>query len=388
MNVWLLTNTPSPYQVELLSAISRRGECRLGVRFMRQSHRGQLWQPGRIPAFDWKVPAGIGPAAWSDAFRFLPSAVVECLAGRSDLYVLSGHYTSLTFVACALALALRRKPWVLWLEQPWPEDYRPAWTRSVSARSSLARAVRRRILAWLLRGARRVFCIGTAAADAYRARGADPAKLVCMPYCCDTTRYDKTDEAAVRRVRERYGLDGKTVFLFSGQLIERKGVDVLIRAFAELAATHPNVALLLLGEGPQRPALEASVPAACRDLVRFAGHVPQADLPAHFHAAHVFVLPSRHDGWGVVVNEACAAGLPVIATGAVGAARDLVVDGRNGFVVPRDDAAQLGAKMSWFADHPDDIARFGAESRRMGSALSLENGARTFCENARQAIFQ
>ena len=385
MNVWLLTNTPSPYQVELLSAIERDNRCRLDVRFMRQVHRGATWQPGPTPPFAFRVLGGIGPSWWSDAFRLHPRALAECLFGRQDLFVLSGQYTSFTFAACALALTMRRKPWAMWLEQPWPEDYRPAWTRSVSARSGIVRTIRERFLASLLRHTRRVFCIGTAAVEAYRRQGADPAKLACMPYCCDTSRYAQADEAAVRSVRARYALDGKTVFLFSGQLIERKGVDVLLRAFAELTASRSDMALLLLGDGPLRQSLEASVPAFCRHLVHFAGHVEQADLPAHFHAADVFVLPSRHDGWGVVVNEACAAGLPVIVTAAAGASRDLVADGRNGFIVPRDDVAALRGRMLHFLEKPADIRQYGGQSKQIVAALSLENAARTFCENARLA---
>ena len=101
--------------------------------------------------------------------------------------------------------------------------------------------------------------------------------------------------------------------------------------------------------------------------------------------AGVFVLPSRHDGWGVVVNEACAAGLPVISTSAVGSARDLLVDGSNGFVLARDDVAGLAEKMSFFAANPDQIRVFGDRSRERAAAFSVEHGAALFCDNAHAA---
>ena len=385
MKVWLVTNTPSPYQVELFSAIQNSGRCELDVRFMRQIHRGQLWQAGPDPAFRFKILCGMGPSLWSDAFRFHPGAFKECLFGKYDLFVLSGQYTSLTFVACAFLLSLRKRPWVLWLEQPWPEDYRPSWTRSISARSKFARSIRARALSSLLRGAHRVFCIGTSAVEAYKQRGATPDKLVCIPYCCNTDRYRNADDAAVRTIRAVYILDGKTVFLFSGQLIERKGVDVLLQAFETLTRSRRDVALLILGDGRLRRSLESSLSPDCRDLVHFAGHVDQAELPSNNHAAHVLDLPTRHDGWGVVINESCAAGLPIISTSAAGAARDLVVDGVNGFVLPRDDVAGLAEKMSFFASNPDQIRIFGDRSRERAAGFSVEHGAQLFCENVESA---
>lgn len=385
MKVWLLTNTPSPYQVELLSAIQRDGRCDLDVRFMRQTHRGQAWQPGAGQSFRFKAMAGIGPSLWADAFRLHPRAVVDCLVGRHDLFVLSGQYTSLTFVLCSILLRLRRKRWVMWLEQPWPEDYRPAWTKSVSAKSGLARTLRKRALACLLRNASGVFCIGTAAVDAYTKLGADPAKLAAIPYCCDTSRFETADPAAVEAIRKIWSLGGKTVFLFSGQLIERKGVDVLIRAFSRIAGSDQPAALVILGDGPLRASLESSVPQAARELVHFAGHLDQKELPPYFHASHVFVLPTRHDGWGVVINEACAAGLPVISTSAAGAARDLVADGRNGFIVPRDDEDRLAEAMRFFLMRPDQIPIFGVRAKEAVAAFSVESGARAFCDSAMAA---
>ncbi len=386
MNVWILTNTPSPYQVELFSAIEREGRCRPDVRFLRQVHRGELWQPGPGQSFRFRVLGGIGPSWWSDAFRFHPRALADCLFGRHDLFVLSGQYTSLTFVACAVLLTLRRARWALWLEQPWPDDYRPAWTRSVSAKSGLARRFRRNALSWLLRRATGLFCIGTAAVEAYRQLGAAPEKLARIPYCCDTSRYSRRDDGAVERIRAAYGLRERTVFLYSGQLIERKGVDVLLKAFAELSTIRRDVALILLGDGPQRSVLEESIHPDCRPLVHFAGHVEQAHLPPYFHAAHVFVLPSRHDGWGVVINEACAAGLPVISTSAAGAAKDLVTDGKNGFVIGRDDPAALKDKMLFFVSNPDEIRRFGERSKETVAAFSVDAGARLFCDCAEKAV--
>ena len=376
MKLWILTNAPSPYQADFFRALHRSGRHTVAVRFMRGVHRGE---PLAADAgFPCRVMKGLGPESWPDELRLHPEAIREAWAGGHDFHVLSGQYTSPTFLACALALRARRRPWGMWLEQPWPEDYRPAWARTLSARSPVARAARRALLRALIRSTDRLLCIGTAAAEAYQRAGAPETKLAVVPYLCETERFALADPAASADVRRRFGLAGRLVFLFSGALIERKGVDVLLAAFQRLAAGSADAALLVLGDGPLRPALEAAVDPGLRDRVRFAGHVAQADLPAHYRAADVFVFPSRHDGWGVVINEACAAGLPVIVTRQTGASRELVRDGDNGFVVERDDAAALYGKMRFFAGRRDELARFGQRSRELIAGYSPDEGVRMF----------
>ena len=381
MNVWLLTNTPSPYQLELLSAIHADGRSGIAVRLMLGKHRGMSWQPSE-KAFPCQVMSGIGPGE----YRLHASAFKDAVFAPFDLFVLSGHYTSPTFLGCALLLSLRRKPWAVWLERPWPEDYRPGWTRSVAARNRAGRAARRAILRMFLRLTRRVFCIGTAALEAYEKLGAPQSKLGLLPYCCDTTRFDNVDPQAIEQVRRDLDLNRKVTFLFSGQLIERKGMDVLLNAFNRLAAERNDVALVVLGDGGQRTALEDSVSAAIRERVRFTGHIAYDTVPAYFKAADVFVFPSRHDGWGVVVNEACAASLPVITTSAVGAARDLVVDGYNGFVLERDDTDGFYEKMKHLAENPAQARVMGERSHELVQKFSLPAGVELFYQNCLAAM--
>jgi glycosyltransferase involved in cell wall biosynthesis len=138
--------------------------------------------------------------------------------------------------------------------------------------------------------------------------------------------------------------------LFAGQLIQRKGADVLIGAFAMAGRRESRLRLLLLGSGPDRDKLEASVPDQLRNRVLFLGHQSPNVLPSVFASADAFCLPSRHDGWGVVVNEALGAGLPMIVSDAVGAGRDLVVDGVNGIVTRAGDATSLAVALEQIAD--------------------------------------
>lgn len=376
MHAWLLTNTPSPYQSELFRAIHNDGRCRLDVRMLRAAHRGKVCELNNA-GFPCKVLNGFGPSLWSDAFRYHPEAVREIKAGQHDLYVFSGQYTSLTFMAGARTASRLKRRWTVWLEQPWPDDYRPDWSANLSARSALIGRLRRKLLAMVVRNASAVWGIGTAAADAYIELGAAPEKARVLPYYCDTHKFSAIDNYVRARLRGKLGIQDKTVFLYSGQLIPRKGVEFLLDAFERAFPSESQAALLLLGDGPMRGTVEHY---AKPGRIISAGHVAQSRLPEYFAAADVFVFPSRHDGWGVVLNEACAAGLPIIAAKSAGATRDLVLDGRNGFALERDDKpAWIGAMRS-FVDNPDKITQFGAESRQVAEKITLKAGVERFVQ--------
>jgi glycosyltransferase involved in cell wall biosynthesis len=199
-----------------------------------------------------------------------------------------------------------------------------------------------------------------------------------IPYCCNLDSF-----LAIPRPRTRAG---NVRFLYCGQLIPRKGVDLLMRAFCEVAEQHHNVTLTLVGDGPLQSELAAAVPEPLRPQVRFTGFQPVDALPKFFADADVFVIPSRHDGWGVVVNQAVAAGLPVIASDAVGAAADLVAEGKNGYIVPAGETAPLAAAMRLIVSQPDQIDAFSEQSRRRASECTPERNVERWVSLARRVI--
>jgi len=384
MDVWVLSNIPSPYQVDLLRAVHKDGRCRLDVRWMRKGNHEQDFQ-SNAACFPSAVMKGWGPKLWAGAFQFHPQAVRECRAGKMDVVVLSGQYTSLTFLACAVSLAGMRKgrkrgPRVLyWLEPPWPETFRPAWSGRVSSRLACAAFVRHSALRWLLRRADGLMAIGQRAVEAYCALGVPRERVWDVPYHIEVSRFRQVDQAVVRQARAERGWEKACVFLFSGQLIPRKGVDLLLSAFSRVAGRRDDVALLVLGDGPMRRGLEGMArKLGVGSKVKFEGHVRQADLPLKYAMADVFVFPTRYDGWGVVLNEACASGLPIIATEAAGAAAELVREGENGFVVKRDDEDAIAGKMLFFADRPDVMAGMRQASLAIAEEYSVKKGVERF----------
>lgn len=366
--VWVLTNAPSPYQVELFSAIAAEKDIQLHVRFLRDSRT-----PGPERHFPHHICRSWLTLSSGDELRVHGRAIWEATFGDYDLYILSGLYTSITFLACAWILYCRGKKWAIWWERPRPskpEKRRFIWRTIHSWKDS--------IRLWLLRSADLVIGIGSAAVNEYREMGVRPERLRMLPYCCDVSRFSKVLPETRDRLRCDLGWLNKLVFLFSGQMIPRKGVDSLLKAFIRLANDHTDVALLLLGEGSDRPALQAMVPEALKSRIIFRGLVPQDQLPEQFAIADVFAFSSRHDGWAVVLNEACGASLPIIATHQTGAAHDLVCPGENGFRVEADDVDGMFAAMNWCATHRMRLPGMGKVSNEIVQPLSAVQGARTF----------
>lgn len=368
--LWLLTNAPSPYQVELFTEVAKRDDVELVVRFMRGASRsGQAAEAATD--FDARVLWGVFPESVRDEFRLHPKAVWEVIRGRHDVHVLSGLITSPTFLMCALASIILNRKYVLWLERPRASSI----VKSRQWHRRILQSIKQNYLRWLLRHAAQVWCIGSRAETEYQAYADLDGTTRVLPYCCRVDRF-VSQAAFSRELRSRHDLDGRFVFLFSGQLIHRKGVDTLLSAFAPVARQRADALLLLLGDGPSKDEYVALArKLGVESQVRFLGHRPQTELPDWYALSDVFVFPSRHDGWAVVVNEACAAGLPVIASAQTGAAGDLVEDGVNGYIVDCEDINDWTRRMLWCIDHRQDLSSLGAASRRMIEPFSSTAGA-------------
>jgi len=146
------------------------------------------------------------------------------------------------------------------------------------------------------------------------------------------------------------------------KLWEGKGHETLLEAFDRLRRVHPASRLVLAGDGPLRRPLEAAARAlGLGDGVRFLGH--RDDVPALTAQLDAATLCSAYEGMGRVVVEAMAAGVPVVAS-RVGGIRELVREGRNGFLVPPGDPAALAERLGRLAADADLRRRVAAEARR------------------------
>jgi glycosyltransferase involved in cell wall biosynthesis len=198
----------------------------------------------------------------------------------------------------------------------------------------------------LYRACDRLLAIGSANAAFYRAMGVPDEKIYLVPYSVDNDRFLRS--AALTReerakVRERYHVPiDKPCVLYAAKFTGRKRPrDLLAAALRLRAMTDVPFTVIMAGSGELERGLRDYCAQHALDNVVFSGFVNQSDLPALYSASDIFVLPSQDEPWGLAVNEAMCAGLPIIVSREVGCAVDLVTDGENGFTPAAGDVEGL-----------------------------------------------
>jgi len=368
---------PTPYRSPLFDLLAARSDLDLTVVYSAAAIAGNRWQVR--PAHPHVILRGRRVAGAARILRhdypITPGIVRELERHRPQCVVLTGWSTFASQVAIAWC-RVRRVPYVLIFESH-DRDRRPGWRR----------AIKGAVVPRVVRGAAGVLVTGALARASVIARGADPARVRIFANTVDVERFAAdAAAAAVRRdeLRSTLGLSSDHVAVLSvARLAPEKGIDTLCRAVG--AAERPGLRLLLAGGGPDRGALEA-LAASLGIEASFLGVLAWESLAETYVAADVFCLLSRHEPWGVVVNEAAACGLPLVLSERVGAAHDLLRDGENGFLVPADDVGAAAAALRRLADDPELRARAGAASRRIVAGWGYGPSVEAFVTAVHEAV--
>ena len=155
----------------------------------------------------------------------------------------------------------------------------------------------------------------------------------------------KYKESELKAARNNLGLKDDYVIITTSRLVYKNGIDILIRAAAELKEKRPNLKVLILGDGPKLKSYKSLVKSyKLENNVLFLGQIPHRDLPLYLKLADIFVRASRSEGLGSSFLEAMAAGLPVIGT-PVGGIVDFLKDGQTGLYTKVEDPKDLAEKI-------------------------------------------
>lgn len=208
-------------------------------------------------------------------------------------------------------------------------------------RTAAVSAVKKILLPRLFKRLSAAVAAGSANRDYYLHFGVKAERVFVAPFTVDNDYFQRARAAARQNACEiRRGLgiaDDQRVLLYAGKLIDKKGCDDLLHAFA--IANRGRAALIIVGDGPLRAELEGIV-RKNGSPVHFLGFFNQSDMPAAYALGDIFILPSHREHWGLAVNEAMNLGLPIIISDQVGAGPDLVGPD-NGWVFPAGDVRAL-----------------------------------------------
>jgi len=372
-----LVSHPIQYQAPLLRRIAREPDIDLTVLFGSDFSVRRYKDEGFGVDVAWDTPL-------LDGYRseFLPklrdtgtlsftspiSSGISAALRRLQADALWVHgYASINALHGILAATALGIP-VLLRSESWLAD-RP--------RSPFTLAAKRLFFAALGQAVEAVLPIGSLNA-AYCSHYLPEAPQFLMPYAVDNDYFASRADAArpqIDALRDELELaPDRPVILFASKLQPRKQANHLVEAFGRfIAGKAAPPYLILVGDGEERGNLTALVTnLGLTEHVRFAGFRNQSELPGFFALADVFVLPSRHEPWGLVVNEAMACGCAVIVSSDVGSHADLVTDGVEGCVYPVGDVAALTHALHRVFATPSTAERMGAAARKRIADWSFE----------------
>jgi glycosyltransferase involved in cell wall biosynthesis len=344
----IFTEIPSPYQVELFDALAQHGAVRPQVVYLYRAFKDRMWQT-ECKRHDHVFVYGNGQDR-AKAQKWVESASV----------VIFGNYRDGFCNTQIRRRARTKKPWCFWGERP-----------GFRGLEVLGKLYRRWRLAPLYSKKVPIWGMGSWAVKGYQSEFGGVREYCNIPYFSDLSRFrvaaeNRSTHTATRR------------FLFSGSLIYRKGVDLLAEAFIRLARELPGVSLDYVGHGPLQSPLRSRLQEV-GSRVRFHGFCPWEGLPERYRDADILCVPSRYDGWGLVVPEGLAAGLPVIATDKTGAALDLIFPGQNGWLTKASDVDSLHQAMREAALLSPAELRCASEAAQQSVAgHSLQHGVTRF----------
>lgn len=182
---------------------------------------------------------------------------------------------------------------------------------------------------------------------------------------------------------KQYGLPERN-FLYIGRLSEEKNILHLLDSFRRLKELDSRWGLIMIGSGPQRREIENYIGEHKLKDVVIPGFKQKNDIPVFFGMSDVFVLPSISEPWGIVVNEAMAAGLPVLVSKKCGCYPDIVIDGENGFSFDPYDKNELFRLMCEMADGKTDLEKMGRRSLKIIKDYTPERASGIIFETIRK----
>lgn len=372
MRIAVISNMVDPNVTPIYERLAAADDCELLV----------LYETAVEPNRRWEVPElGFEHAFLKsmtiDLRRFHPDAFLHLTWGTNallkrfapDIVVARGSGIWSSPANISAFLHRRRNGWTF---VPW-------WESFGRDRPTIPRRIAGPWIRFFLGRSDAILACGRRAASYLRSLGVSDEKVVIAPHALPVL----IENGDAIRARQRAAHAGKKRLLFVGQLIPRKGVDVLLEAFESI----DDAELWIAGDGELHDVVVAA--AAANDDIKFLGHLPKGEVQALYPQVDVLVVPSRYEVWGLVVDEAQAFGLPAVVSDQVGAADDLIVEDVTGKVVPAGDAAALATAIELVCAWPDDklaecaiSATANAASRSVEVAVDAYFELRRFSKSA------
>ena len=350
--ILIVTNIPNQYRIPLFNEVNKQfSDAGLSLKILFGSI-GYARRKNKIDMkecrFDYEVLNSSGfDLGDNEKTYFTYAGLRKAIRREQPDAIIVGGYSVVT-IRLWLRSFFRKTNYIIWSGSVHRSGYYDSWIRW-----QVRKLVTHRAAAYI--------AYGSKAKEYLMDLGASEKKIFISMNTVDTTFFtQRTDE-----IRASLKPDNKFHFTYVGFITVRKNLMKLMEAAKLLAARRIDFVIDLVGDGEDKSLFENFVKEnGLLKMVNFVGFVQKNEVPSWLARSSCFVFPSEYDIWGLVVNEAMAAGLPCISSVRSGVTTDLVKDGETGFAVDFSDAEIVSEKMNWLIDHTADAKRIGENARR------------------------
>ncbi|AGB18532.1 glycosyltransferase family 4 protein [Thermoanaerobacterium thermosaccharolyticum] len=365
MNLAIITNIRSPYRKLQIEEFTKIPNININVYYTNKNILGRKWNVEPIKNADETVLKGF---KMFKKFGYINLGLFD-IVKKNDLIIIGG-YEQPTYILLSLLCRLYKKPYIIIFDGISPKKVDEAENPAKFLLKSL-----------VIKHANSIFGNGTVSKLYFSKKfNYNPDNIFNQYLTVDIDKIvdlGKQKEVLRKEIRKKLNIDNdKKVIIYSGRLIKRKKVDSIIKAI-NILDNNESYILLILGDGEEKENL-LNLAKEINVNLKITGFISnQEQLFKHYFVGDVLILPSNNEPWGLVVNEAMAAGLAVIVSDECGCSLDLVRDGENGFVIHAGDVKNIANAIKDIFKN-DNYIKFGERSKEIIGKWKFEDSRSSF----------
>ncbi len=333
MDILFFSNIPSPYFVAYVNELGKLADVTAVYEDLSYKDRDASWKSFKSPNARSIILKGLSLGE-GRKISFYPFKLIWKF--RKSRIIIANP-TTLCGILCIFFCKLLRIPFIIQSEGGLPKD---------------GKGLKEHFKKFLMQGAALYLSGMTPERDYFLTYGAPIEKIKQYPFASLYKRDFPKELLSLQEkecLRKELGITEKNVILFVGQFIYRKGIDILLESLSQI---HSEVGVYLVG-GESKQEYQDIIDKYNLKNIHFVNFIQLDVLKKYYMAADFFVLPTREDTWGLVVNEAMSYGLPVITTNRCVAGIELIENDVNGYVISTDDSFALSKKIEYLLENPN-----------------------------------
>ena len=368
MKILWLTNIPSPYRVEFFNELGKHYELTVLFERSGSSERDENWKQCNFISFNGIIIKGMNIGA----DKALSLGIVKHLKKHKYDHIIVSNALTPTGIIAIKYMRANKISYSIESDGAFPKN---------------GKGLKERLKSYILKGADIYFSTSKIHDEYYLMYGAKNDKIVRYPFTSirnNDILKKPLEQSEKDKIRNRLGIKEDKVVLSVGQFIYRKGYDVLIKASSKLGK---SIGVYIIGGTPTKEYLGLKNKLEVTN-VHFGSFKTKECIFEYFSAADLFVLPTREDIWGLVINEAMAFGLPVITTNKCIAGLELIRDYENGFIIPIDDVDSLTNKINEVLNHNGLCTQMSIKSIEIIQGYTIEKMVEKHIEVFEKILFK